>query len=255
MKRPLVALGAIGLTTAAVWWAVTRLPRLSTEAAGADSAAATQATSQQPVAPLRLVPAPPEADTPRGPAGSATGTALMDRLPRLGGSCGAHCGTDRWTVKTLSDSDRDLVDLVPVGATVEELVALERPVERPAFGRAPPAETTIYRVRGYLASWSNQADGDVHVVLFGLGNQRVSMVTEIPNPSCSGVCASGLGGLYAQARLTLDSILFRPNPEGRPIVLEVTGVGFWDRREHASGSAANGIEIHPVLRLREVSSP
>ncbi len=249
MKRPLVALGAIGLTAAGVWWAVTKLPRVATESAGADSAAAARPTTQQPAAPQRLVPAPPEADTP---VGTAAGGALMARLPRLGGACGAHCGTDRWTVKTLSDPDRDQVDLVPVDATLEQLVRMERPTERPDFGRVPPAETTVYRVRGYLASWSNQADGDVHVVLAGLANQRVTMVTEIPNPACSGVCASGLGPLYAQARQALDSILARPNPGDRPIVLEVTGPGFWDRREHASGSAANGIEIHPVLRVREV---
>jgi hypothetical protein len=90
------------------------------------------------------------------------------------------------------------------------------------------------------------------VVLFGLVNERLSIVTEISDPSCSGVCSSGLGRLYLEARRWLEAILSRPNPEDRPIVLEIVGVGFWDRREHANGAAANGIKLHPVLQLREV---
>jgi hypothetical protein len=159
---------------------------------------------------------------------------------------------DRWAVKTLSDFDRDQVNLTPVDAAIEELVALPRPARRPNDRRAPPVELTVYRVFGYLASWSEQNDRDIHVVIFGLANQRTSIIAEIPHPDCSGVCASGLGPLYVEARRQLDAILSRPNPADRPIVLEITGVGFWDRRQHASWSAPNGIELHPVLRLREV---
>src|SRR5207248_214409 len=43
-------------------------------------------------------------------------------------TCGAHCGVERWAVKTLSDRDRQRVLLRPVETTVESLVALPRPV-------------------------------------------------------------------------------------------------------------------------------
>lgn len=242
MKRWSIVLASLGLMAAAVWWAVTSLPQPTPRSVAGDSVF--------PPAPVAATGAVPQHVVPRAPV---VGRALMERLPALGGRCGVACGSDRWTVKTLSDPDRDLVGLTPVDSPVEELVALERPAERPSFGRAPPAEVTVYRVRGYLGGWSHQADRDIHVVLFGLTNQRASIVTEIPDPECSGVCASGLGPLFAEARRALDAIVSRPNPEDRPIVLEIIGVGFWDRREHASYAAPNGMEIHPVLKLREVS--
>src|SRR5436853_4552041 len=36
-------------------------------------------------------------------------------------TCGAHCGVERWAVKTLSDPDRERVQLRPVDATIEAL--------------------------------------------------------------------------------------------------------------------------------------
>jgi hypothetical protein len=229
----------IALVAVGVWYAVTYFPRPDAEG---PSLAEQPNRSEQPAA---LTTKPPQASEP-------TARPVLEALLPLGGTCGARCGVDRWAVKTLTDLDREQVDLTPADATVEELVALQRPAERPNDGRAPPVELTVYRVRGYLGGWSGQADGDIHVVLYGLVNQRVSIVTEIPDPDCSGVCASGLGGLYLEARRRLDAILSRPNPEDRPTVLEIVGVGFWDRREHANGAAANGIELHPVLQLREV---
>jgi len=233
MRRLLVILW-IALIAAGVWLAVTRFPR----------AGPREQPSAQP---------PPPSPQPG---------AMLERLPVLGGACGTRCGVERWAVKTLADADRDLVALTPVPATIESLASLPPPGRRPAAGRLAPVEVTIYRVRGYLAaSWAGnergtgptrQDDRDIHVVIFGLQNQRVSMVTEIPDPECAGVCATGLGPLFAAARRELEAILSRPNPTDRPIVIEVTGVGFWDRREHATGAAPNGIELHPVLALREV---
>jgi hypothetical protein len=238
VRRVIVVLW-VALVALGVWYAVTHLPR--PDARGPSLTEQPSTPGQQPAPPAEPL------QTSEPPA-----RPVLEALPPLGGPCGARCGVERWAVKTLSDSDRDRVDLTPVDATVEELVALARPSERPDDGRVPPVELTAYRVRGYLGGWSRQADGDIHVVLFGLVNQRVSLVTEIPHPDCSGVCASGLGPLYVDARRRLDALRSRPNPDDRPIVLEIIGVGFWDRREHASGAAANGIELHPVLQLRQV---
>jgi len=238
VRRVIVVLW-IALVAVGVWYAVTHLPR--PDARGPSLIEQPSPSGQQPAPTAQ----PPLSSEP-------TDRPVLEALPPLGGPCGARCGVERWAVKTLSDFDRDRVDLTPVDATVEELVALARPSERPDDGRVPPVELTVYRVRGYLGGWSGQADGDIHVVLYGLVNQRVSLVSEIPDPDCSGVCASGLGALYVEARRRLDALLSRPNPEDRAIVLEIIGVGFWDRREHSSGAAANGIELHPVLQLREV---
>ena len=48
----------------------------------------------------------------------------------------------------------------------------------------------------------------------------------------------------------LKAELARPNPEDRPIRVEVTGIGFFDRNHGQVGAAPNFVELHPVLALR-----
>src|SRR5207237_8973203 len=118
------------------------------------------------------------------------------------------CGRERWTIKTLSDVDRDRVDFHPVDATIEELVGLPRPAHRPERHRVSPVELTTYRVTGCLGIYDTipESDHDIHLIL-GHIDQRISLVTEIPSPSCSGVCESGVGEVFAQARDSIRAIL------------------------------------------------
>ena len=180
---------------------------------------------------------------------------LPRRLPELGPACGTRCGTARWAVKTLSDVDRARVNLTPVDATVEELGRLPRPARVPAERRVGPVELTTYRVTGCLGILDREPenDGDIHVIIGGLENPRLSMVTEIPNPSCGGVCQSGLGPYYARARATLDSIIaagvVSPACNNDVPLVTIIGVGFFDRNHGQRGAAPNFIELHPVLAL------
>jgi hypothetical protein len=167
-------------------------------------------------------------------------------------ACGVRCGVERWAVKTLSDGSRSSVDLEPVPTTIAELAALPRPTSLPNERRVPPVETTVYRIRGYLVAYRHEDDHDFHVVLADMEHQRVTMITEIPDPACGGACASGFGERFAVARAVLDSILHTPNPNDAPIVVEVTGVGFFDREHGQAGAAPNNLELHPVLSLARV---
>jgi hypothetical protein len=101
----------------------------------------------------------------------------------------------------------------------------------------------------YLAGWSGQQDRDYHLILADPDYQRVTMVAEIPDPSCHGACHSGLGQMYAEARAVLETALQTPKPNDAPILLRVTGVGFFDYDHGQTGAAPNVIELHPVLRL------
>ena len=172
-----------------------------------------------------------------------------------GGTCGRRCGVERWQIKTLSDAERDRVDRTPVETTVEELVVLPRPRRTPQYSRVAPTELTTFRVDAYLGGYRPESDGDMHLILFGMQNQRVSLVAEIPNPNCSGACASGLSEDFAKARATLRDILTTPNPADEPIVVRVTGVGFFDRNHGQIGAAPNLIELHPVLAIQRVAGP
>jgi hypothetical protein len=151
------------------------------------------------------------------------------RVPPLGPRCGGRCGTERWAVKTLSDRDRDSVDLRPVDATVEDLIQLQPEGVAPGGARYVPEELTVYRVEAYLGGAFTENDGDWHLVLFGLQNQRASLI--------------------AQARQALEDRLARPNPQDEAIRVIVTGVGFFDRPHGQVGAAPNQFELHPVLEI------
>ena len=164
-------------------------------------------------------------------------------------TCGARCGVERWQIKTLSDDGRSAVDFTPVPTTLEYLAQLPRPVGASGYARSAPVEQTTYQIDAYLGATKSEGDGDVHLILAGLTNQRATMIAEIPNPNCGGACASGLASEFAQARATLERILAEPNPNDEPIVVRVTGVGFFDRNHGQVGAAPNFIELHPVLKL------
>jgi len=168
-------------------------------------------------------------------------------------SCGRRCGVERWEIKTLSDPDAERVNLAPVSTTVEALGALPRPSRTPQWSRVSPVEFTTYQIDAYLGGFRRESDSDVHLILFGMTNERASLIAEIPDPRCSGACASGLSADFAKAREVLDEILAEPNPRDQPIVVQVTGVGFFDRNHRQIGAAPNIIELHPVLRLKRLA--
>jgi hypothetical protein len=176
------------------------------------------------------------------PASLTVGEAPEQVAP----ACGIHCGTERWLVKTLSDPDRERVRLQPLDATVEELVALERPSLLSAFARADPVEVTVYRVEARLLALFGEADGDYHLVLASLRDPTITMIAEVPDPRCAGACASGNAEVYARLRQKLMDRLNSPQSESRPLV-RVTGAGFFDFLHGQRGVAPNGIELHPVL--------
>jgi len=217
MRRFFLALLMLLVAGAAVWYAVTFPPRT-------------------------------EDRSPLGAPGSPERVGQLS-APPLGAECGRRCGTERWAVKTLSDGDRAVVNLRPVDATVEALVLLPRNYAHRGRARLLPVEGTVYRVEGYLSAAYPENDGDWHMVLFGRMNQRVSLIAEIPDPTCSGACRSGLAREFAQARQLLRERLARSNPKDRPIIVRVTGVGFFDRSHGQAWAAPNGFELHPVLRV------
>jgi hypothetical protein len=169
-------------------------------------------------------------------------------LPPLGPRyCGGSCGTERWAVKTLSDDDRDQVDLRPVDVTIEKLVRQRRPEVLLPFGRAE-LEKHVFRVEGQLIRLIQENDQDWHLVIASVTNPSVTMVAEVPNPDCSGVCTSGFGEIYSRVRTRL---LDRTNASGgaRSFHIRLTGVAFFDYAHGQIGLAPNGIELHPILAV------
>jgi hypothetical protein len=129
-------------------------------------------------------------------------SATQQELP----ACGTYCGTERWSVKTLSDADRDRVDFSPKEATVGWLVSQERPDQAPADERIGPIERQTYKVRARLISYKLEQDRDFHIVIADVEDSGKTMIAEIPSPDCAGACASGRTEEFRKARAALTAL-------------------------------------------------
>jgi hypothetical protein len=160
-------------------------------------------------------------------------------------TCGIYCGTERWSVKTLSDADRDKVQLAPKEVTVEWLISQKPQARLPTDRRVTPIETQTYKIRAFLVAYKLEADQDFHVVIADVEDPSKTMIAEVPSPECAGACASGHAEEFRIARAVIAGL---PEPVP-PVIVVVTGVGFFDFLHGQTGAAPNGIELHPVLKI------
>src|SRR5262245_1442358 len=160
----------------------------------------------------------------------------------------AQCGVERWSVKTGTDPDADLVNLgAPTSTTIAALRARTAPNPIPSNNRVSPTETTLWVINATLTKYKRESDSDYHLVLSdSAGN---TMITEIPAPACVGAgsqFASGISHARAQfdAKFTATTSFKTTSTPVR-----VTGIGMFDFLHGQTGVAPNGIELHPVIDI------
>lgn len=187
----------------------------------------------------------------------------QDRPPHdnsNGDTCGSHCGTERWAIKTLSDSGSAAPAVAtPMNTSVADLWSKDPPANLPAKTRIAPIENEQFTVTALLIAWKEESgatgDRDFHLVLADTNDHSKTIIAEIPDPECSGACASGNANAFKTGRQVLTTELgAAPQvtsavPVVPPRVVEVTGVGFFDFNHGQDGLAPNCIEIHPVLKI------
>src|SRR5437660_12193612 len=81
-----------------------------------------------------------------------------------------HCGKERWSVKTGTDSDAGTVNLSsPQSTTIGQLISLTPPNPIPMANRFAPTETTVFVVNATLTDYKLEGgakgDSDYHLVL------------------------------------------------------------------------------------------
>ncbi len=80
-----------------------------------------------------------------------------------------------------------------------------------------------------------------------------TMIVEIPDSACQGACESKHFKDFLDARKAFLTHCGAPTKKFKrvdpPVRVTVTGVGFFDPPGHGTGSASNGIELHPVLKI------
>jgi hypothetical protein len=156
---------------------------------------------------------------------------------------GGGCGTERWSVKTMTDPLAGQVDLTPRDATIAQLVAIAPPVA--PTDRVAPTEETTFRVQGTITLVKQEADSDYHVVIADAAGN--TMIVEATSPSCDQ--GSVVASQIADVRQAMD----RQFPGGRfrgRVAATVTGVAFFDRLHGQTGVAPNGIELHPLTAVQ-----
>lgn len=160
----------------------------------------------------------------------------------------AQCGVERWSVKTGTDADVNKVNLnSPSSTTIAALRSPGAPSPIPANNRVSPWETTEWILNATLTQYKLESDSDYHLVLRDAGG--LTMIVEIPSPSCVGAGSPFLAGItnarnQFNARFTATTSFQTAN-----IPVQIKGVGMFDFLHGQTGVAPNGIELHPVLDI------
>jgi len=215
-------------------------------------------------------PSPTPSPTPTGgptatPASGPTPFPTPASFGTPGAACDStapHCGTERWHIKVLDDLYVPTINWTPVLADVDTLRNAPLPSGYSSSNdttRYAPYETQVYTIRAVLLDWKLESDHDYHIVVGEVGNPADTMIVEPPDQLCNAACASNFGAKYAAVRSKLTSC-FNAQPPGSVspfptsgVVVDITGVPYFDPLHGQTGVAPNGIELHPVLNIDFVS--
>lgn len=163
------------------------------------------------------------------------------------------CGEERWSVKTGTDPDANLVNLnKPTMATIAEMIKLPAPSSQKLDttyknNRVKPYETSLYEIEATLTEYKLEDDSDYHLVIRDTSGR--TMIVEIPKTDCLKQVSPFFNGIK-NARKQFDAkftVTDRFQTTNTHVL--VTGVGFFDFLHGQTGVAPNGVELHPVLNI------
>ena len=193
---------------------------------------------------------------------SVSGQVPATRTPAESGSC-PTCGEERWDVKTLSDATANTVNFTPQTTTVKTLYNMKAPTSGAARHAAERQTYTVHaKLVGYKIEFDEEkqtGDHDFHIVIQDM-NGPETIIVEIPDPQCGGVCTSIKRDAIAQSRTTFQKgVAAQPEAKFRPlkdpVEVDVTGVLFFDFAHGQTGLAKNCVELHPVLDFTFSTNP
>lgn len=170
-------------------------------------------------------------------------------------TCGVHCGTERWRIKTIFDNDANRINFQPRHTTISELVSQTAP--EVLGDERSDAEKQVYSVEAVLLGWKQETgqhgDRDFHLVLADPNDVTHTMIAEVPSAECQGACSSAQAQHFAEVRQILTAQLSEPEAHFRRFtpawVVRVEGVGFFDVFHQQIGVAENCVELHPLLKV------
>jgi hypothetical protein len=184
-------------------------------------------------------------------------------------------GSERWSIKTLTDADAGSVNYShPLKRTVAQLAAQDPATLTPPvkIGSGTPRlalEKIVYRVKVRLVKakieGGTDGDEDIHLVIADAHPpgqpDGQTMIAEFPKAGCAPESGSTKAKQIDRARTDFVAACGMP-PTGKPFVYRstatatITGVGFFDLKHGTPqlGRAPHDRELHPVLKF-VISSP
>ncbi len=153
---------------------------------------------------------------------------------------------------TLSDADREQVDLHGLPTTIAKLGALASP---PSIGlrRSTDFQRGVWHMRAVIDRYRIASNGEIVLVLFSI-DTGMFMDAYLPATQCLGGNARDRTGMIA-AREELVSrcptVTWQWQLLGATV--EIGGVGFWNPSRATRGALANGAELRPVTNLEIVT--
>lgn len=168
-------------------------------------------------------------------------------------SAEARCGKERWSVKTGTDSDAQLIDMSVHNQTrVAAMRSWPAPDQLPANKRIAPWELKVWVVDATLKAFKMEddpktGDSDYHLVL--ADDSGNTIIAEIPSPDCVKE-ESPFFDAITEAREKFDAKFQATGQfQDTDTPVRVVGVGFFDFHHGQNGVAPNAIELHPVLDI------
>jgi hypothetical protein len=149
-------------------------------------------------------------------------------------------------LKTLSDPQRQLVDLRPRATTIRAINTLRRPRRTPTR-RDNAFERHVWRVRAVIVKDRLQDDGDIQLILAA---RHSYLLAELPAPACLPRTTRARAAIVrARRRFERGCGSAGRSWTNQGAVAYVSGVGFWDVPNRQPGHAKNYAALHPVTSV------
>jgi hypothetical protein len=162
----------------------------------------------------------------------------------------AGCESAARGLTTLSDPQRRLVNLEPKDTTLDAIAQLPRPNPTPAT-RDTAFERRVWRLSAQITEFRLEADGEIQLVLFDAG---VYGIAKMPAPGCVPKNARARQAIV-KARQRFVRACGQATNSWKPLgaVVNISGVGFWDKPHTQEPHAANFAEQDPVTDMQIVA--
>ena len=153
---------------------------------------------------------------------------------------------------TLSDVDRDVVNLRGSATTIAA-IALREPPSRITAARTSTFQRQVWRLHAVVDRYRIASNGEIVLILFSIDTGQY-MDAYLPNPNCLGKRVRDRSGLVA-ARRQFTSHCAQVTAAWQLLgaTVDVAGVGFWNPSKQTRGALPNGAELRPLTNLRIVS--